>query len=120
MLQRPGDAYAVWVFWGGRDRAFRGWYVNLQDPFRRREDGYDTQDHELDVWLPAEGGWELKDDDLLDVRVREGRFAPEQAVAFRQEARHVIELVRSGRRWWDESWAAWTPPAGWDVPERRR
>jgi hypothetical protein len=36
MLQRPEEAYAVWVFWHGRERAFHGWYLNLQEPFPRR------------------------------------------------------------------------------------
>src|SRR4051794_23709614 len=49
MLQRPGEAHAIWVFWHGPDRVFRGWYVNLQEPFRRTDIGYDTQDLELDV-----------------------------------------------------------------------
>ena len=49
MLQRPGDAYAVWVFWHGAEREFRSWYLNLQEPFRRTATGYDTQDLELDI-----------------------------------------------------------------------
>ena len=72
MLQRPGESYAVWHFWDGPDREFAGWYLNIQEPFRRTTLGYDTQDLELDVWAPAEGGWVLKDDDLLDVRVSGG------------------------------------------------
>jgi hypothetical protein len=56
MLQRPGEAHAVWVFWEGPDRDFAGWYVNLQEPFRRRTRGYDTQDLELDIWIPAGSG----------------------------------------------------------------
>ena len=43
MLQRPGEAYAIWVFWFGEERTFNGWYVNLQEPFRRNGHGYDTQ-----------------------------------------------------------------------------
>jgi len=69
MLQRPGESYAVWHFWDGPQRDFAGWYVNLQEPFRRTTLGFDTQDLELDLWAPAEGGWALKDNDLLDVRV---------------------------------------------------
>ena len=53
----------------GAERAFAGWYVNLQEPFRRTPIGYDTYDLELDVWIPAGGEWSFKDDDLLDVRV---------------------------------------------------
>ncbi len=74
MLQRPGDSYAVWLFWHGPEREFHGWYLNLQEPFRRTAEGYDTQDLELDIWVPREGGWVLKDDELLDVRVARGPF----------------------------------------------
>ena len=38
MLQRPGEAHAIWVFWHGPEREFTGWYVNLQEPFRRTRD----------------------------------------------------------------------------------
>ena len=31
MLQRPGESYAIWVFWFRPEREFRGWYVNLQE-----------------------------------------------------------------------------------------
>ena len=114
MLQRPGEAYAIWVFWFGEERAFRGWYVNLQEPFRRNGRGYDTQDLELDIVVPLDGPWEWKDDELLDVRVAEGRFTPEQASAAREEGRRVGALLDAGERWWDDSWASWQPPAGWD------
>lgn len=33
-LHRPDDAYSVWVFWAGADRAFRCWYLNLQAPMQ--------------------------------------------------------------------------------------
>ena len=114
MLQRPDEAYAIWVFWFGAERAFRGWYVNLQEPFRRNGRGFDTQDLELDIVVPVDGPWEWKDDELLDVRVAEGRFTPEQAAAAREEGRRVGALLDAGERWWDDSWASWRPPDGWD------
>lgn len=114
MLQRPGDAYAIWVFWFGDEREFRGWYVNLQDPFRRTADGYETQDHELDIVIAADGSWEWKDDELLEVRVAEGRFTPAQVAQFRAEGRRIVAQLEAGERWWDEAWATWTPPPGWD------
>jgi hypothetical protein len=113
MLQRPGEAHAVWLFWHGPERAFHGWYVNLQEPFRRTLDGYDTQDLELDIWVPREGGWVLKDDELLDLRVREGRFTQDQARAARREAARVTAALDAGRRWWDDGWADWRPPVAW-------
>jgi len=110
MLQRPGELHAVWVFWQGPERAFHGWYVNLQEPFRRTAEGYDTQDLELDIWVPAEGTWVLKDDELLDLRIREGRFTQDQARATRREAVRITAELDAGRRWWDDGWADWAAP----------
>jgi hypothetical protein len=51
----------------------------------------------------------LKDDELLDVRVREGRFTQDQARAFRAEAARVTAELDAGRRWWADAWASWRP-----------
>ncbi len=115
MLQRPGEPYAIWVFWFGEEREFRGWYVNFQEPFRRTAHGYDTQDLELDIWVPVDGRWEWKDDELLDQRVREGRFTPDQAVWIRAEGARVAALLDAGDRWWGDAWASWEPDEGWDT-----
>jgi len=117
MLQRPGDAYAIWVFWSGPSREFAGWYVNLQQPFRRTRIGYDTQDLELDIWVRAEGGWELKDDDVLEQRVTEGRYTAEQIETTRAEARRITAELDAGRRWWADEWAVWRPDPDWPTPE---
>ena len=109
MLQRPGEAHAIWVFWQGAQREFRGWYVNLQEPFRGTAHGYDTQDLELDIWVPVDGPLEWKDEQLLEQRVREGRFTAEQAAATRAEGRRVAAELDAGRRWWDEAWASGNP-----------
>jgi hypothetical protein len=116
MLQRPGESYAIWVFWSGPAREFHGWYVNLQEPFRRTAIGYDTQDLELDIWVPAEGGWELKDDEVLEDRVREGRFTPEQVAEVRALAGRITRGLDAGRRWWSDEWAAWQPDPAWRAP----
>jgi len=112
VLHRPGDAYTVWVFWEGADRAFSGWYVNLQAPLRRSDRAVDTFDHELDIRVTPDGAWQLKDDELLDQRVREGRFSAAEAAAIRATASDVIDALKHGRRWWSDAWASWTPPDG--------
>jgi len=113
MLQRPRDAYAVFVFWAGDDRRFAGWYVNLQAPFRRTPIGYDTLDHELDLIVHPDGLVERKDDELLEERVREGRFTAAEAAAIRAEGERLEAELSAGRRWWSNGWAEWAPPAEW-------
>jgi hypothetical protein len=116
-LQRPGDAYAVWVFRDEATGEFSGWYINFQDPYRRTAAGFDTLDHELDLWVPADGGpYRWKDVDEFEQRARTGGFTPEQAAAVRAEGDRVAELLDRNTPWWDQEWAQWQPPAGWETP----
>jgi hypothetical protein len=108
-LQRPGDPYSVRVFWEGPQRTFACWYVNFQEPFRRHAAAYDTQDLELDLVIHPDGRWEVKDDDQLDVRVREGRLTEDQAYATRSDLERLVSDLEAGRRWWDDAWAGWRP-----------
>jgi predicted RNA-binding protein associated with RNAse of E/G family len=112
----PGRRARDLVFWHGPRREFRGWYVNLQWPFRRTAHGYDTQDLELDIWLPVDGARQWKDDELLAERVREGRFTPEQVDEIRSLGRRIADELDTGGRWWDETWADWEPEPEWPTP----
>lgn len=116
MLQRPDEMHAIWHFWGGPDRRFLGWYVNIQEPFRRTADGYDTQDLELDIWIPVDGPWEWKDVNEVELRVQEGRLAAAQVAEIRAEGDRVAAELDAGRRWWDEAWSRWAPDPAWATP----
>jgi Protein of unknown function (DUF402) len=124
-LHRPHTRHAIWVFWFGNKREFRGWYINLAEPIRRTERGFETLDLELDVWLRPDGSWELKDDELLDGWVDRGRWTAGEVADIRAEGARVIENIQAGRQWWSENWSTWTPdpswtgvelPHDWDVP----
>jgi len=113
MLHRPTDAYSVDVYWSGDDRVFAGWYINLQEPIRRHRVGVDTLDHELDFWQPAVGQWEIKDEDLFERRVQEGRYSSTQAESIRATGVKVAKLLDERAFWWDDRWAGWMPPDSW-------
>ncbi|GCD33824.1 hypothetical protein OEIGOIKO_01548 [Streptomyces chrestomyceticus JCM 4735] len=115
-LQRPGDGYAVWLFWKGRE--FSGWYINFQEPMRRHATGFDTLDQELDIWIPGDGSpYRWKDVEQFEERERTGGFRPGEAASVRAEARQVVKMIETGSVWWDEKWAHWSPPADWPVPD---
>jgi hypothetical protein len=116
-LQRPDEAHAVWIFWHGPGREFRGWYVNLQEPFRRRVHGIDTEDHELDIVLATDGTWEWKDEELVEPWIERGRWTEEKVAAIRAEGDRVAAELDAGRRWWSDEWARWEPEPHWEVPE---
>ncbi|GGM03709.1 hypothetical protein GCM10012279_21800 [Micromonospora yangpuensis] len=116
MLHLPGVAHSIDVFWVGPERAFAGWYFNLQDPFRRTPIGIDTLDHELDLWWAADADrYVWKDVELFGQRLTEGRY-PGQGEAIRAEGARIADLLDVGRRWWDEAWAGWRPDPRWPVP----
>ena len=123
MLRRPGDRYSVWLFWQGEERRFWGWYVNLEEPYRRSAIGFDTLDHELDLWSEDGVTWQLKDEEDVPLRVAEGRFDEQEAERIRADASNFqVEYERTGP-WWDLDWANWRPgettevalPEGWEL-----
>jgi hypothetical protein len=115
-LQRPGEMHAVWVFWHGPAREFRGWYVNLQEPFRRTRRGFDTQDLELDIVVGLDGTWSFKDDEILDTWIERGRWTEAEVAAIRREGAVIGAALDEGCRWWSDEWADWDPDSAWRVP----
>jgi hypothetical protein len=115
-LQRPGDMHAVWVFWHGPEREFHSWYVNLQEPFRRTERGFDTQDLELDIVVEPDGSWRYKDDEKLEAWIDRGRWTAAEVSAIRSEGAAIGNELDAGRRWWSDDWAQWEPDPDWPVP----
>ena len=117
MVQEPGTDYAVWHFWTGEDRTFACWYLNLQTAFVRTALGYDTQDLELDVIVFPDRTWALKDRDVLDVRLEEGRFSRELHMKILQIGDELTTRLDADGPWWDLSWAEWEPDASWHDPK---
>lgn len=113
MIQVPGEHHAVWHFWDGPDREFVCWYLNLQTAFVRTPWGYDTQDLELDIVVGPDGSHVVKDDDVMDDRVSEGRYSAELVAWVRAYGDALVHRLESDGPWWDRSWARWNPEPGW-------
>lgn len=118
-LVRTGDPYALALL-RDRDDRFRGWYVNLQEPMRMTELGYDTRDNILDLWHPRNGDWRWKDEDELAQAVSRDVFTPDDATAFHAagtRAMRELELPTGWEDWTpDPAWTASSLPNGWDEP----
>jgi RimJ/RimL family protein N-acetyltransferase len=105
-------AHSVWVVRDTR-REVVGWYVNLEAVHEVAERTITTQDHVLDIWVPAdtrEPQW--KDEDELEAAVRVGRLTRAQALAVRAEGERVWR-----ERPWPTGWEDWVPPEDWTTPE---
>jgi Protein of unknown function (DUF402) len=107
---RPGRAHSIWHFFD--DGGFRGWYVNLEAPWRRTPIGWDTDDHELDIWVEPDGSWQWKDTDDLAAAVKLGFYTREHADAIRTEGDRVI-----AEQPWPTGWEDWRPNPAWAPPE---
>lgn len=115
-LSRPGAAHAISLFWEATTRHFLAWYVDLQAPFRRTDDGFESEDHVLDIVIAPDLSWRWKDEDEFDAALRIGRFTPRQAARIRSEGESVIELLLAGSWPFDAGWETWRPDPDWTVP----
>jgi hypothetical protein len=111
-----GQAHAVFLSWGSPGWIFRGWYVNLQEPLRRSDRGFETRDQFLDIRVAPDRSWEWKDEDELDLAIELGRLTRAQAEAIRREGESVIPAIEARRFPFDDSLLHWRPDASWPVP----
>jgi hypothetical protein len=116
MLVRPERAHAVWVMWSAETGAFLCWVVNLQAPLVRSRFGWDTLDHELEVYVLPDLRWAWRDEDRFARLVELGPFTKAQGATIRAEAESVIADVEARRHPFDEPWPSWTPDPSWPLP----
>ena len=114
-LTRAGDPYSAQAFWNEAGD-FVAWYINLQDPMRRFELGYETRDHSLDILVGRDlSWWQWKDVEETERAVDAGLFSREEVNEIRSNGEAVIELVESKTAWWME-WVDWERPTDWTIP----
>lgn len=116
MVQEPGEHHAIWHFWEGDDRRFVCWYLNIQTAFVRTAQGHDTQDLELDLVVFPDGSHIVKDAEVLDDRVAEGRFSAELVDWVRGYGDGLVARLESDGPWWDTSLVDWEPDPSWSSP----
>lgn len=124
ILMPPGAAYSVWWFFA--EGEFAGWYVNLETPHVRHDEGVDATDLVLDVVVAPDRSWAWKDEDEMAARIgRPHYFDRRGADEIRAEGERVIELVEAAAYPFDgtyldfrpdPAWPVPTLPAGWDRP----
>lgn len=116
-LLEPGAAHAIHLWWLAPDWRFAGWYVNLQEPFRRTEFGLDYMDHMLDIVIDPDLSWRWKDEDEIAEAVSIGLVTQDWADAVRREGEHVIERLEAQQPPFCDGWESWEPDPSWPTPE---
>lgn len=106
VILEPG-APVVWFTFRGlwhdvgrfhlRDGTFTGFYANVLTPVEMEGDRWRTTDLCLDVWMGADGGVQLLDEDELADAERHGWTTAETAARARAEAADLLERAREER-----------------------
>jgi len=115
-LLREGDWHAVWVSYLETGEHW-GWYVNLQEPFRRSERGIQTMDLMLDILVDADRAWRWKDEDDFEMLVMHELLDADAVSSVRREAERVIGKVERGETPFDRTWLEWRPEDAWPLPQ---
>jgi predicted RNA-binding protein associated with RNAse of E/G family len=117
-LMFPGRRHSVSLFWSNDagPRRLLKYFVNMEEPFRRTEVGFDTQDHTLDIELTADFEWRWRDETELTNHVAEGFYTRALAAAVRAEGRSAIESILRREHPCTRDWRDWRPAPEWDVP----
>ncbi len=112
-----GEACSIWTIWSAPDWTHVGWKVNPETPLKRTPLGFDTTDHVLDAVISADlTSWQLKDEDELAVTIELGLFSVPEAEQIRRETQRIAGECVTSRRRQLQTWAAWRPPVGWNLP----
>jgi hypothetical protein len=119
-----GSPWSVWWFFDEQTGDFDGWYVNLEDPFRRWDDGgvagIDTADHALDIVVAPDRSWRWKDEDELAAKTGSRHYWDAAGAAtIRENGLAVIELIEAGKFPFDGTWCDLRPEPTWQVPAER-
>lgn len=115
-LLEEGAAHAVWVSWLEGWEPW-GWYVNLQEPFRRTDHALQTMDLMLDVIVHEDRTWRWKDEDELQALLDWRLIDDAKRRAVRAEAEAVLGLLERDEPPFSEPWHDWRPESTWGLPE---
>jgi Protein of unknown function (DUF402) len=115
-LWTPAASHSCFAWWEA-DGTFLGWYVNLEEPWRRAAVGFDSRDYILDLILWANGQHEWKDAEQLEEAVQAGVVTRTEADAAWAEGRRVLQRARTGASPFSDGWEQWRPDPTWRAPE---
>jgi len=117
LLTTPIAAHSVMLWWEPASWRFEGWYVNLEQPFRRTILGFDYLDQILDIVVAADrSSWYWKDEDEFAAAQELGTFSKAEATAIRAEGERVIAAIEANAPPFCDGWESWRPDPAWRIP----
>lgn len=118
ILVVPEEAFSTYIMWETGTKNLDCWYVNLQEPIRRTNIGFDTMDNMLDVVIsPDMSEWSWKDEDEFEEAQKVGFYSAEKAFEIRAAGEKAIQLVTKERCSFYKQWEKWQANPEWELPK---
>jgi Protein of unknown function (DUF402) len=120
MLHPPDQPYSVWFFFAPSGE-FQSWYVNLEDPATRWDDGdlagIDTVDHDLDVVVPPDRTWRWKDEEEFAYHLAHPDvYWVDDEQAVRDAGERAVKLIEAGQFPFNGARTDFRPDPSWAIP----
>jgi hypothetical protein len=115
---KPEDSFSTYIMWDTGTKNLDCWYINLQEPIRRTEIGFDTMDNMLDIVIsPDMKEWRWKDNDEFEEAKKAGFYSSEKAREIWDEGEKAINLITLERRSLYKKWEKWQVNPEWEIPK---
>ncbi|WP_259559082.1 DUF402 domain-containing protein [Brachybacterium sillae] len=115
MIGLPDTPYSVWLFYKD-DGSLGCYYVNLETPYERTEEGVRTRDHVLDLVVLPRRDWHYKDEDELEGAERVGYFDAEEVAAIREAGRLAVDHISRWTYPFGAGFEHFFPDPSWGIP----
>lgn len=115
MIGLPDRPYSVWLFYKD-DGSLGCYYVNLETPFERTEEGIQARDLVLDLVVLPRRDWHYKDEDELEGAERVGYFSADEAEAIREAGRIAEADIEAWRYPFSAGFEYFFPDPKWGIP----
>ncbi|MFC0675726.1 DUF402 domain-containing protein [Brachybacterium hainanense] len=115
MIGLPDAPYSVWLFYKD-DGSLGCYYVNLETPLERTEEGVRTRDLVLDLVVLPRRDWHYKDEDELEGAERVGYFSAEEAREIRAAGRRAVADIDAWRYPFSAGFEHFFPDPSWPIP----
>ena len=115
MIGLPDTPYSVWLFYKD-DGSLGCYYVNLETPYERTEEGVRTRDLVLDLVVLPRKDWHYKDEDELEGAGRTGYFSTAEVEGIRDAGRRAEEHIGRWAYPFSAGYEYFFPDPRWPVP----
>mgnify|MGYP005624601723 CR=1 FL=1 len=117
-LKNPRSMWSLWVFFEPEMTGVRGWYINIDAPYKRTHLGFDTWDMFLDVVVqPDRKTWRYKDEDEFQEAIDAGIFSELEAQNVWDAAAQALQIIAENRKPFNSVWGTWRPDPNWKLPQ---